>query len=114
MKDLFTPALGTALGVSIAVAVAVGLFLVAQRLLGFFSYSGLTSVQIDKVAHKYLGNVVTKADGPDYSRGVINTGGSLYYFSWHYGKSFEVYPLVMERYQIDKSILDNPHLVLPV
>lgn len=114
MKDLITPALSTALGIAVAGAAALGLFIIANRFLGLFNYAELSREEVDKVARTYLKHVVTKADGPTYSRGVVNAGGTLYYFKWHYGQSFEIFPLIYERYSSDRDLLGAPRLVLPV
>ena len=88
MKDIITnQALGTALGVSIAGVIALGLFLIANRFFGIFNYASLSPAQVDKVAQKYLSrDVITKADGPNYSRGIISFGGTLYYFKHMFGE----------------------------
>ena len=115
MKDLFTQGpLSTALGIGIAGGVALGLFLVANRYFGLFNYARLTPTQVDKVAMKYQNNTVTRADGANYSRGVVNAGGSLYYFNHQFGKSFEIFPLIWERYSTDQDLLGAPLLKLPV
>jgi len=115
VKDIITQALPIALGLGIAGGLALGLFLIANRFFGLFNYASLGPAEVDKVARKFLGgNVVTKADGPDYSRGIINTGGVLYYFKWYYGRSFEFFPTPYERYSGDTDLLGAPHLVLPV
>ena len=114
VKDLLTQALPTALGFGIAGAVALGIFLIANRFFGLFNYASLGPTEVDKVARTYLKHVVTKADGGDYSRGVINAGGTLYYFKWHYGQSFEIFPLIYERYSSDTDLLGAPRLTLPV
>mgnify|MGYP001564356098 CR=1 FL=1 len=115
VKDLITQALPSALGLLIAGGVVLGSFLIFNRFFGLFNYAQLSPTQVDKVAQKYQGNIVTKAEGANYSRGVINTGGTLYYFKHHYGKSFEIFPVIVpERYSTDTDLLGAPILVLPV
>lgn len=114
MNKFIDQVAATALGIVIAGGLALGSFLIAHRFFGLFSYPSLTPTQVDKVAMKFQAHTVTKAEGPDYSRGVINAGGSLYYFKHVYGKSFDIYPLVYERYSTDTDILGAPRLTIPV
>jgi hypothetical protein len=90
----------------------------AQDHLGFFSYPGLESAQVEKVANQYfkMNKMVSKACTEDFCRGVLSTGegGMLYYFYHSPGKSFSIYPLVTEQYTIAKNSLgENPKLVYP-
>ena len=114
MKNFTDNAVSTALGVSIAVGAAVGLFVIANRFFGWFNYAELSPTQVDKVALKFQNHTVTKAEGPGYSRGVVNAGGSFYYFKHVYGKSFDIFPMIYERYSTDKDLLGAPVLVMPV
>lgn len=87
-----------------------------NRFFGIFNYAQLSPAQVDKVAQKYLSrDVITKADGPNYSRGIISFGGTLYYFKWYYKQSFEIFPVIVpERYSTDIDLIGGPKLVLPV
>ena len=112
--SLTEPVLSVALGIVVAGALALGSFFVLNRFFGLFNYADLSPTQVDKVAMKFIKHAVTKADGPSYSRGVVSMNGVLYYFKHHYGQSFEIFPMVYERYSTDRDLLGAPVLVNPI
>mgnify|MGYP001612907761 FL=1 len=114
MKNFIEPVLSVALGIVVAGALALGSFFVLNRFFGLFNYADLSPTQVDKVAMKFIKHAVTKADGPSYSRGVVSMNGVLYYFKHHYGQSFEIFPMVYERYSTDRDLLGAPVLVNPI
>lgn len=109
-----------ALSLAGGVLLSVGLIglaaLVANRLFGFFSYPALSPGQVDAVAKEYdrRFRIVTRACDATHCRGIYDMGGSLYYYSWHFGKSYEIYPVVYERYTTESILLgDKPSLTYP-
>jgi hypothetical protein len=107
--------LNTSLGVLLAAGVGALALLVANRLFGVFSYPSLTPDQVDKVAKEYdrRYRIVSRACDSTHCRGIYDMGGSLYYYSWEFGKSYTTYPLLFERYSTDFSLGDKPPLVYP-
>ena len=114
VKNFIEPVLSVALGIVVAGALALGSLYIANRFFGLFNYASLSPTQVDKVAMKFVSHAVTKADGPSYSRGVVNMGGTLYYFKHIYGQSFDIFPMVYERYSTDIDLFGAPILVNPV
>lgn len=115
MKINFDSICNTALGILLALGIAGGAFLLANRVFGIYAYPHLSPEQIDKVAKEYdrRYKIVTRACDATHCRGIYDTGGSLVYYSWEFGKSYTTYPLLFERYSTDFSLGDKPPLVYP-
>lgn len=105
--------------VGIAGAAGIGayaLFKIAQDYFGVFAYPSLNPSQVNDVANEYYKRfkVVTSACDNTHCRGVLDTGGALYYYRWEFDKSYEIYPMLIEKYLTTKPIFgDSPQLVYP-
>ena len=115
MKINLDRLLEMSLGLLLAGGLSLGLFLIANRLFGIYSYPSLSPDQVDKVAKQYDSRfrIVTRACDATHCRGIYDMGGSLYYYSWEKGKSYTIYPLLFERYSTDISFGDKPPLTYP-
>lgn len=115
MKLNFDSILNTAIGLLLGGSViALGL-LIANRILGVYAYPSLSPDQVDKVAKEYdhRFRIVSRACDATHCRGIYDMGGSLYYYSWEFGKSYTIYPVLYERYSTDFSLGDKPSLTYP-
>ena len=52
LKHILRTALGVVVGIGAAAAIAYGIWTVMHEHFGFFSYTGLTQMQVAKVAHE--------------------------------------------------------------
>lgn len=111
LNSILNSALGIVLGLAIA---GVG-FLVANRVLGVYAYPELSPSQIENIAKEFdrRFHIVSRACDTTHCRGVYDMGGSLYYYSWEFGKSYTIYPVLYERYSTDFSLGDKPSLTYP-
>lgn len=104
-----------ALGILLAGGVSLAIFLILNRAFGVYSYPQLTPTQVEKVAKEYDSRfrIVTRACDSKHCRGIYDMGGSLYYYSYEFGKSYTIYPVLYERYSTDISFGDKPPLTYP-
>lgn len=111
----FDQIINTALGLLLAGGIGVALFLIANRLFGVYAYPSLSPEQVDKIASLYENRfrIVTRACDSTHCRGIYDVGGSLYYYSYEFGKSYTIYPVIYERYSTDISFGDKPPLTFP-
>jgi hypothetical protein len=105
----------TALGVVLGAGIIGAALFIANKYFGLFAYPGLSPKELEKVYgelnRRY--KIVSRVNGSDYSRGIYDVGGSLYYYYYTYGQDLVLYPLVFERYTTDTSLLGNPKLTYP-
>jgi len=116
MKIDIDKILETSIGVLIAAGVLGAGLLIANRIFGLFAYASLSPTEVDKVAKQYdKYKIVTRVCDSTHCRGVYDMGGTLYYYKWEFGKSYEIFPLVYERYTTDNILwfAPSPKLVLP-
>jgi hypothetical protein len=81
---------------------------------GQFEYAGLSSGDIDKVAKLYdkRFKIVTRVLQDDgIYRGIYDMGGSLYYYRYRPGTEYTIYPLIVERYTSERTLMDNTKLL---
>ena len=109
LKHILRTALGVVVGIGAAAAIAYGVWTVIHEHFGFFSYTGLTQMQVAKVAHeldmryKILSRVVgSNGPGHRYYRGVYTSkdGGMPLYYKFEYFPGGEaqlsLYPMIFE------------------
>ena len=112
LKDILTY-----VGIAVAgTAGAYAVFKILQEYFGLFAYPSLNPEQVNRVAQEYYKRfkVVTSACDSTHCRGVLDTGGALYYYNFQFGRSYEIYPMLMEKYLTTKPIFgDAPALVYP-
>lgn len=109
IKHVLRTALGVVIGLGTAAAIAYGVWVIAHEQFGFFSYTGLTRMQVMKVAHeldmryKILSRVVG-SNGPHHKfyRGVYTSkdGGMPLYYRFEYfpdgNAEMNLYPMIFE------------------
>ena len=105
----------TALGVVLGAGIIGAVLFIANKFFGTFAYPGLSPQELDRVYRELdrRFKIVSRVNGPNYSRGIYDAGGSLYYYYYTYGQDLVLYPLVFERYTTDSSLLGNPKLTYP-
>jgi hypothetical protein len=109
LKHIFRTALGIIVGIVGAGAILYGLWEVAHNHFGFFSYTGLSKMQVAKVAHeldmryKILSRVVgSNGPGHKFYRGVYTSkdGGIPLYYRFEYfpggDAQLDLYPMIFE------------------
>jgi hypothetical protein len=109
LKHIMRTALGVVIGIGAAAAVAYVVWQIAHEHLGYFAYTGLTQMQVAKVAHeldmryKILSRVVgSNGPGHRYYRGVYTSkdGGMPLYYKFEYFPNREaelnLYPMLFE------------------
>jgi hypothetical protein len=109
LKHIMRTALGVIIGVVGVGAILYGLWEVMHNNFGFFSYTGLTRMQVAKVAHeldmryKILSRVVgSNGPGHRFYRGVYTgkDGGFPLYYKFEYfpggDAKLDLYPMIFE------------------
>jgi hypothetical protein len=83
--------------------------------MGVFAYPGIGAEGIDQVAQEYdkRFKIVTRAQAGTATRGIYDVGGSLYYYKYEPGVSYEIYPVIIERYDAAPSMFGNTRLLVP-
>jgi hypothetical protein len=124
IKHIIRTALGVVIGLGVAAGVGYAIWHFAHEHMGFFSYTGLTQMQVAKVAHeldmryKILSRVVgSNGPGHRYYRGVYTSkdGGMPLYYKFEYFPNHEaelqLYPMLFETWTTSGE--DNARMTFP-
>jgi hypothetical protein len=114
LRHIFRTAIGVVIGVIGVGAIAYALWEIAHNHFGFFSYQGLSKMQVAKVAHeldmryKILSRVVgSNGPGHRFYRGIYTSkdGGFPLYYRFEYfpggDAKLDLYPMIFESWSTE-------------